>query len=551
MIPREFIYNEPRLLMTRGGRFVVRFGTFAGYAVMVALIAVFSLSQERPLQAAGALLALLLLDRMLHVSSADRLLSRAKHPSNNIAHYVHPEAYKVLELAFDRTLHAGGDMSFHLLLELLRRPEIRKVFSRLDVDSKVFEAAVQAGLVSSGALTSPPQLRQQIQPFMEKAFEHARSRYSESVELYDLLSATSALPGESEQILYTKFEISLADLEVACLFAKQPRRSLAGFLHKRHTARHRIMNRSWTARPTPMLDRYSSDLTDLARIGEGGFLVGHSTEYERLITVLSRPVHPNALLLGEPGVGKEAILSHLAAQIIADRVPQPLFDKRLVALSITSLCAGAEPAAIQERVKTVLAEIKAAGNIILYIPALHELLLTGAASITGADVLVAGIAAGEFSVVGATDSKSYKQQIEPKSDLASLFELIRVQEISESEAMQYLIYSSLVTERRTGVVVSFGALKKAVQLSHQYFRDKLLPASAEDLLSETIARASQKKQTIVAATDVIATAEAKTNIALHTPGKEESAALLNLETTIHEQFIDQDEAVAAVSTALR
>ena len=111
------------------------------------------------------------------------------------------------------------------------------------------------------------------------------------------------------------------------------------------------MNRAWTSRPTPTLDKYGMDFTDMARDSQVGFLIGHEAEYERLVETLARPINPNALLIGEPGIGKEAIIKHLAFCMVKDDVPQGLFDKRLVGLQLQSLIAGAPPEELDARLK--------------------------------------------------------------------------------------------------------------------------------------------------------------------------------------------------------
>ncbi|MDO8601836.1 MAG: ATP-dependent Clp protease ATP-binding subunit, partial [bacterium] len=342
------------------------------------------------------------------------------------------------------------------------------------------------------------------------------------------------------------------DLESALLFSKSAPRRLSGFFSRPFRVRHRGMNRAWSARPTPFLDQFSTDMTDMARGGESGFLVGHHQEYEQLVDILSKSGNPNALLIGEPGSGRETIVHHLAFQITKDRVPKPLFDKRLVSLEIGSLFAGAAAGEIESRVKKIVNEIAVSKNVILYIPDMHNLVkTTGTGTMTAADVLIPAIRSSAFSVVGATYPREFKQFIEPNTDFASSFEPVRIQELSEAEAVQYLVYASLVLEQQFGVTTSFGAVKKAVQIAKKYFRQKLLPSSAEDLLKEALADAEQNHRAAVGVNDIIAIAERKINVPLRGVEKDEAKGLLNLEETIHRKFIDQNEAVAAVSRSLR
>ncbi len=312
------------------------------------------------------------------------------------------------------------------------------------------------------------------------------------------------------------------------------------------------MNRAWTSRPTYALDRVSTDLTDLAREGTVGFLIGHELEYKRLVETLSRPINPNALLVGEVGIGKETLVSRLALQIVKDRVPGALFDKRLVALHLSNLVAGAPEAELQQRIKTIVEEIITAGNIILYIPEIHNLVKTsGTAYISAADALMPIIMNNAFPIIGASYPKEFKQLIEPRSDFAGAFEIIRVEEVGEAEAEKILIYESLLLEQKTKVFISFGAVKTAVRLAKKYFRNKFLPSSAEELLKEGVIAVSRREKKFLGPEEIISVAEEKVNIPIHKAGLAEAEALLHLEERIHGRIIDQEEAVKAVSNALR
>ena len=178
------------------------------------------------------------------------------------------------------------------------------------------------------------------------------------IEPSDLFSAASAIKDDLIARLFNVFEISSGDLEKALIFGSRGGMrvggglptSVGGFsLGTNRLMRHRVMNRAWTSRPTPTLDKYSIDFTDLARSGQIGFLIGHNDEYEHLVTTLARPINPNTLLIGESGIGKEAIVRHLAMKLTKDDVPGSLFDKRLVTLEISSLVAGAPPEELNAR----------------------------------------------------------------------------------------------------------------------------------------------------------------------------------------------------------
>ncbi|MDZ7343496.1 MAG: ATP-dependent Clp protease ATP-binding subunit, partial [candidate division KSB1 bacterium] len=251
-------------------------------------------------------------------------------------------------------------------------------------------------------------------------------------------------------------------------------------------------------------------------------------------------------------IGKETMVAHLALEIVKDNVPPALFDRRLVELHLGELVAGAAPEEVQRRVQTIAEEIVMAGNIILYIPEIHNLIKTsGREYMSAADGLMPIFKNDIFPVIGATWPREYKQFIEPRSDFAANFETIRVQEISEAEAQKVLIYDALLLEAKTGITISFGAVKTAVRLAKRYFRDKFLPGSADDLLKSALAQAAQRGEKFIGLEEVIRAAESKTNIPIHEARAEETEQLLNLEDIIHRRLINQEEAVRAVADALR
>src|SRR5258708_22356853 len=222
--------------------------------------------------------------------------------------------------------------------------------------------------------------------------------------------------------LFAMFSIEAGDLERALIFSS-PMQHYGAYrapaalgnliLGTNRQMRHRIMNRAWTSRPTKTLDKYSRDFTDLARGGLMGFMIGHDIDYTRLVDTLARPINPNALLVGESGVGKETMVAHLAANLVKDKVPAPLFDKRLVELELSNLIAGAAPEELNARLKKIVEEILLAGNIILYIPDIHNLVKTsGTAYLSAADALMPIIMNNAFPIVGSSYPKEFKQSIE-------------------------------------------------------------------------------------------------------------------------------------------
>ncbi len=548
-----YFYSDPRLQMTVGGRFVVRLATYGAYGIALVGGLIAWGSTVRQLHALGALIVLFLLSRLFRASKPERSLARLSTGHPNIAEYLSPETYRLIEAAVDKVALRGGDVKLHLLKSLVGRPEIKQVLVRLDIDHGAFLHKIEQYLQETMAKkVSREQTLADIAKLVSNGFLKASNNYSSTINPYYVFGAFGELNEEYIKRLFTLFNITSADIETAFLFGKGQRSRMPKFVSRPLRQRHRVMNRAWTARPTPTLDQYSIDLTDMVREQGGVLLIGHKQEHERLLNILCRPGNPNALLVGDPGSGRSAVLSYLAFEIVRDRVPKQLFDHRLVQLSISDLSAGAQPAEIQARLKQVVNEIVLAGNVVLCITDLHLLIKTGGGQqFSGADILIPAIKSGEFSVVGTTYPKEYKQYIQQDNEFAGSFEPITVAELSESEAVQYLVYASLVLEAQSGVTITFKAIKEAARIAHKYFRQKLLPSSAEDLIKESLAGVALRREKILKPEDVIATAEQKVNVKMHVATQEEAGALLNLEKTIHEKFIDQEEAVKAVANSLR
>ena len=565
-----FYFHEPRFQMTHGGRLFVRVVFYAAYGILAASCVTFLLSDIRWIFWTGVFLLMILADRIKHHGHADRSFRENAGGKINLAEYLTPDSFFILEYGFERALFAGGNFYLFLLKKLLERKDIKEGLIRMDLNYKEVYGKVDEMLKESledekyKAAGSESRLRliTEIEKIARLASQQAVAADNRFVEPKDIFAALSYCESSAVLRVLQLFNIEPGDLENALIFSRHKDTSgwlrqlpgtLGGFAYKPYKVRHRVMNRAWSARPTPLLDQYSEDLTDYARLGHVGFLIGHGQEYDRTIDVLSRPSKPNVMLIGEPGSGKETMVNHLAYKISKDEVPAELFDKRLVLLRISSLTTGsAEGGEVQARVSKIIEEIIQAGNIILYIPDIHNLLKgSGRAGINAADIFLPAFASSAFSVIGATYPKEYKQTIEPQIDFAKVFENINIQEISLSDATKLIVYDSLILERQFGIRITFGAIKQAVLLSSKYFRDKLLPSSAEDLLKEALSDAKGKGDKILNSEDLIDIAQRRVSIPLRQAKEAEAQKLLNMEALIHERLVDQVEAVKAVSRALR
>lgn len=560
-------FKDPRLEMGLFGRLTVRVVGYVGNLILVAASLSLIFASIEWARYLGLLFLLFLVDRFIHRGEADKPLSErpVEGPPVNSAEFMRPSAFLALERAYDKSLISKTSFPLEVLRELLNLSEIQEGLARMDVELGEIRQKTEEFLQQS-AQPIPgdrKQKKEMVQRLATRAFEIASFHNNQFVEPASLFSALPYVFQDGfVSRLFSLFEIESDDLAKAMMFGVLKKRfssvgrlpgSIGEFVRgPKQSLRHRVMNRAWTSRPTPTLDRYSYDLTDLARQERVGFLIGHQAEFERLLDALARSVNPNVLLIGEVGVGKETLVSHLAFQIIKDRVPPPLFDKRLVSLGISSLVAGATPDELQARLDRIVSEIIAAGNIILHVPDIHNLVRTsGAAYLSAADALMPVFMDNDFPIVGATFPKEYRESLEPRTDFNGIFEKIIVNEITEDEAERFLVYESLILERDSGVMITFGAIKKSVKIAKKYFRNKFLPSSADELLRSALAEAKRRKEVTLGPNEIIRTAETKVNIPIHEVSLVEATQLVNLEEIIHERLVDQEEAVHAVANVLR
>lgn len=549
--------------MPLAGRKIIGYLTTVWAIILVAGAVTLMMSGTDKLFWPGLLIALYLVHRIFHFNHSRRSLGELPSAGRiNTADYLNKQALNAIAGASDKCELFGGDFSLHLAEECLQSKEAREAILRIDVEHDELRKKLDEHLKKSLAVTKcgREEIYSKVNNLALSAMKFSLNGSGRDVGIPDLFAALAESDSETITKVFNLFGINSDDLERALVFgrfrkqffSKRIPTSLGGFVSQPYRLRHRVMNRAWTARPTPVLDRFSVDFTDMARVGITGFLIGHNKEYDRLMDILSRPNKPNALLVGEAGSGKEAIIGHMAYEIIHDRVPPQLFDKRLVSLDLNSLLAGADIGEQQSRIKTIFEEIMRAGNIILYIPDIHNLSRTaGRYELNIVNTIIPLILSNDFPTVGSTYPKESKQFVENQSSFADAFQFIQIQELTPAEAEKVLTYDSLILESQYKVKITYGAIKKAVEIAYKYFRQKLLPSSADDLLKEALAEAAHNGDKILSADDIITIAERRINVPLRGAGEKEREKLLHLEELIHERLVDQEAAVSAVARVLR
>ena len=242
---------------------------------------------------------------------------------------------------------------------------------------------------------------------------------------------------------------------------------------------------------TPTLDQYSRDLTRMAAAGELDPVIGRKTETERIIQILSRRGKNNPCLIGEPGVGKTAIVEGIAESIVNGTVPALLQGKRLVSLDMSGLVAKSKyRGEFEERIKKVINEVAAARNVILFIDELHTIIGAGGAegSLDASNILKPSMARGEIQVIGATTIEEYRKYIEKDAALERRFQPVMVEEPSIEETIEILKGIRELYEQHHQVTISDEGVESAVSLSARYVSDRFLPDKAIDLMDEAAAK---------------------------------------------------------------
>ena len=299
---------------------------------------------------------------------------------------------------------------------------------------------------------------------------------------------------------------------------------------------------------TPTLLKYGRDLTAEAKEGKIDPVIGREKEIERVIQILCRRTKNNPCLIGEPGVGKTAVVEGLAQQIASGNVPEILSGKRLITLDLTGMVAGTKYRGdFEERIKAVIDEVTKSKNIILFIDEVHTIIGAGAAegSTDAANILKPQLARGEFQLIGATTIGEYRKNIEKDSALERRFQPVTVSEPSEEDAILILKGLKDKYEAHHKVKITDDAIESAVKLSARYISDRFLPDKAIDLIDEAASRvrlaASHRPDSLKELEEQIKKTESEKDEAIGSQEFERAANLRDTENQLKEQYNKEKE----------
>ncbi len=304
---------------------------------------------------------------------------------------------------------------------------------------------------------------------------------------------------------------------------------------------------------TSALDRYATDLTEMARCGKLDPVIGREDELFRLMTILQRRTKNNPVLLGDPGVGKTAVAEALALAIAHGEVPEELKGARLLSLDMASLISGTKyRGEFEERLKSIVRELTASQNIIAFIDEVHTLVGAGSAegAIDASNLLKPALARGEIRLIGTTTIEEYHKTIEKDAALERRFQRIDVSEPDETRAEEILRGIAPRYEEHHHVHICEDALGAAVRTSVRVSPERHLPDKAIDLLDETCAAVHLEGGTVVAAADIAGTAQ-RIGGFIDAASGDEASRLLRLEETLCRTVIGQTAAVRAICRAVR
>ncbi|SET72893.1 ATP-dependent Clp protease ATP-binding subunit ClpC [Natronincola peptidivorans] len=494
----------------------------------------------------------------------------------------------------------------HLLLGLLQEGEGigAKALKNLGVEISKLQESIVA-IVGKGQQQQLMGFTPRTKKIFELSFEEARNLGHSYIGTEHLLLG---LIRENEGIAAK----ILVEMGVSLEKAKE---EVLKLLNSKGTPNNNMHGSKKTGTDTPTLNKYSRDLNQMAKEEKIDPVIGRSKEIQRVIQILSRRTKNNPCLVGEPGVGKTAIAEGLAQQIVEGNVPEVLRDKRIITLDLSAMLAGAKyRGEFEDRLKKAMEEIRQAGDIILFIDEIHTMIGAGAAegAIDASNILKPVLARGELQTIGATTLDEYRKHIEKDAALERRFQPITIDEPSTEDTIKILEGLRDKYEAHHTVKITDEAIKAAVELSHRYITDRFLPDKAIDLIDEAASkirlkvvtappdlkdleeeieklakekeeaislqdfeRAAQirdkenavkealderkhtwrsKSQTDKATVDTEEIAEIVsdwTGVPVTKLQQEESQKLLNMEDILHERVIGQEEAVKAVSRAIR
>ena len=378
----------------------------------------------------------------------------------------------------------------HILVGLLKEQEgtAGKILEEFGVDPEKLETLITQLIAPSGVLVAEKSAgySPRAQKIKEQAVKEAEKQKEEQAGTEHLLLAMlRETDCVGTRLLYT-MGVNIQKLYSTVLSAAEIDSNST--LEELQMQKKQKENKNST---TPTLDQYSRDLTAMAADGKLDPVVGREKEIARLIQILSRRTKNNPCLVGEPGVGKTAIVEGLAQRIISGMVPDSVKNKRVVVLDLSGMVAGSKyRGEFEERIRNVINEVRSNQGILLFIDELHTIIGAGGAegALDASNILKPSLSRGEIQLIGATTLEEYRKYIEKDAALERRFQPVTVEEPSEEETLEILKGLRPYYEQHHGVAIEDRALEAAVKMSVRYINDRFLPDKAIDIIDEAASK---------------------------------------------------------------
>ncbi len=373
----------------------------------------------------------------------------------------------------------------HLLLGLVKeKGNQSKILNEFGIDDEIVRDMISRYL-GYGELQMPEDdilLTPRAKRLLDESFIEAKKFSHKNVSPEHILMA---LLNQEEGMAYTILKNLKLDF-------KEIKDKLFVFLNGQYVDENEeVKSPKSEKNKTPMLDKYGRDLTQFARDGGLDPVIGRDSENQRVLEILCRRIKNNPCLIGEPGVGKTAVIEGLAQRIVEGNIPEILRDKRIVSLDLTALLAGAKyRGEFEDRLKKVMVEIEKDKSIIIFIDEIHTIIGAGAAegAIDASNILKPALSRGQIQCIGATTINEYRKHIEKDSALERRFQPVNVGEPSKDETLIILKGLRVKYEEHHNVNITEKALEAAVDLSDRYVTDRFMPDKAIDLIDEACAK---------------------------------------------------------------